>query len=57
MKIQIQNPFGALALLALLSNLDAHLSTAFAKGTTAFSDQGQLWDNGTNADGSDLNNQ
>ena len=40
----------AIALL-LLSTLNFQLSTCFAQGTTAFTNQGQLKDNGTNANG------
>jgi hypothetical protein len=50
MKVKMQNLSVVLALLAL-STLNAQLSTAHAQGTTAFTYQGQLRDNGTNANG------
>lgn len=50
MKNQIRYPLVALALLALFI-FNSQTSTAFAQGTTAFTYQGQLRDNGTNANG------
>jgi hypothetical protein len=51
MKASILKPLIALALLALLSTINSQVATVFAQGTTAFTYQGQLRDNGTNANG------
>jgi hypothetical protein len=50
MKNRIQSQFIALVLLAVLI-AQVQFSTACAQGTTAFTYQGQLRDNGTNANG------